>query len=1018
MGKAQVPGAKKASGGSALKRLKSTLKDAGVIGKHQKISKRKSQTQRAAALAERKDARTIVRKLDVKARTNNPFELKINRQKHEILGRKVKGSVGRPGAVRKKGEEQRKKTLAVELDRKNKETAFVDRRFGENDPNMSIEDKMMQRFMKEKSKRSDYGSLFNLEDEDELTHLGRSLADEDAFKDAGLRRVDNDDDSDSGQIDQNTVKYSHFGGFSEDEGEEGEDGRKKSKNEVMKEIIAKSKMHKRERQLQKEQDEDLADEVDAQLDDIRNIFTQDNPRGRPLTWPDEQKPAAAKMAIVASITDADANTPVSANPSKPAVERNQGEREDTYGDYDQFVRELARERRAKPTDRLKTDEELALDEVKRLEKLERDRQRRMQGLPTEDEEKAVKAAESKAAKDAARSRRAQADDLGDDDYVAAVDEMVADEDEKPLTYQNGKLLNDQIFMRKRKRGSDEESSSEEDEEGSEEGDTDDDDEGSDEDDESSELDEEDSRDARIALAASLVEDADSEADDDDEEDNEGNQSDGSDAAGSWVMVSGSEKEDDHSDEEEQGKAGRKVRFSDTSAPAKQPDPTAAKELPYTFEAPGSHDDFLAYALGRTSEEQATIVQRLRVLYHVKLGGENRKKLQILLDVLYEHVQYLVSQSPPDLWSIDAISFHIIELSHQFPEQATDYFVTTLTDMHKRLQRELAGNTKRSGGMSSGDIVTLKCIGRIFSTSDLVHPVLTPAMLLMGEWLAFKPIKAVRDAAIGLILCEMLLEFQALSKRLVPEVVNYLSVLLALMLPISEEPIANSPVAPILNPGFDDIRISKWNREPMNLSLSQVLDSSEKVSSLDEKELKISLLHTVLRLLARIAKLYRELPSYGEIISPFLPVLRVISNEKLHPRLAETLTSLLSDLEASINTATLKRRPLLLQKFAPVAIQTYVPKFSTHYSVDRKARDPDKERNDKKKLAHEYKKEFKGAVRELRRDAAFVNRKRLEETKRKDVEYKKKMDKVMGHLAQQEGAMRGYERQMKKAKGKR
>lgn len=40
-----------------------------------------------------------------------------------------------------------------------------------------------------------------------------------------------------------------------------------------------------------------------------------------------------------------------------------------------------------------------------------------------------------------------------------------------------------------------------------------------------------------------------------------------------------------------------------------------------------------------------------------------------------------------------------------------------------------------------------------------------------------------------------------------------------------------------------------------------------------------------------------------------------------------------------------------------------------------------------------------------------------ERKQKDAEYKKKMDKIMGQLASQEGAMRGYEREKKKSKRK-
>ena len=70
-----------------------------------------------------------------------------------------------------------------------------------------------------------------------------------------------------------------------------------------------------------------------------------------------------------------------------------------------------------------------------------------------------------------------------------------------------------------------------------------------------------------------------------------------------------------------------------------------------------------------------------------------------------------------------------------------------------------------------------------------------------------------------------------------------------------------------------------------------------------------------------------------------------------------------------------------------------------------------------KLKFQHKKEMKGAIRELRRDADFISREKLKETKSKDAEYKKKMDKIMGQLTAQEGAMRGYEKEKKKSRKK-
>jgi nucleolar protein 14 len=52
---------------------------------------------------------------------------------------------------------------------------------------------MLQRFTTERQ-RAAKGSLFNLDDEDELTHYGQSLSKLDDFDDAGIVLDDDDDD--------------------------------------------------------------------------------------------------------------------------------------------------------------------------------------------------------------------------------------------------------------------------------------------------------------------------------------------------------------------------------------------------------------------------------------------------------------------------------------------------------------------------------------------------------------------------------------------------------------------------------------------------------------------------------------------------------------------------------------------------------------------------------------------------------------------------------------------------------
>jgi nucleolar protein 14 len=81
----------------------------------------------------------------------------------------------------------------------NRENLFRDRRFGENDQSMTVEEKMLQRFVTEKKSRFEKSSLFSLgnDGEEELTHFGQSLSSMTDLADHDPRL-----DSDSDDLDQ------------------------------------------------------------------------------------------------------------------------------------------------------------------------------------------------------------------------------------------------------------------------------------------------------------------------------------------------------------------------------------------------------------------------------------------------------------------------------------------------------------------------------------------------------------------------------------------------------------------------------------------------------------------------------------------------------------------------------------------------------------------------------------------------------------------------------------------------
>ncbi|KAF2187769.1 Nop14-like protein [Zopfia rhizophila CBS 207.26] len=357
---------------SQLKRLKASLREQGIT-RPQKSKKLKQKNQKNDNADERAKKNTAL--ADIREGLN-PFEFKApaRPKKFDYVtnrpqdGKKV---LGRPGVTKSHGEETRKKTLLPEMNRRNKVGGILDRRIGENDPTMSLDDKMMARFTREQQRKKG-GNVFDLEeaeDEVELTHGGRSLR----FDEDGDAGEDYDAASVEGSIDRETRDYlrrKRRRNSNEDEGdgaetEDDQPERKKSKAEVMKEVIAKSKLHKYERQQQKEDDDDLREELDKDLPDVLAAL-----RGH-LSKPKSPDPEPHKEAP---------KNDFSINPERAALLAGKA-REEADREYDKRVRQMMYDQRSKPTERTKTDEEKAKEEADKLKELEEKRTRRMRGEP-------------------------------------------------------------------------------------------------------------------------------------------------------------------------------------------------------------------------------------------------------------------------------------------------------------------------------------------------------------------------------------------------------------------------------------------------------------------------------------------------------------------------------------------------------------------------------------------------------------------------------------------------------------
>ncbi|KAK4499155.1 hypothetical protein PRZ48_009667 [Zasmidium cellare] len=373
---------------SQLKRLKASLRDQGVTGP-QKSKKQKKQQSAGKTASDRVQRNAALQQI---RDSFNPFELRATNARPEkfksasakdaaVNGKgRYKEVLHRPGVSKSAGEEMRRATLLPEMHRRNKVGGLLDRRIGEGDVDITPEEKAVQRFAKEKERKAKGRSLFDLEGSDDeaggfgaaLTHGGRRIDDLAADDFGDEVSGGSDEEEDDGELLRKKRRRSDEEEEDENEGpadtEEQQPERKKTKKEVMEEVIAKSKMHKYERQKAKEDDDDLRMELDQGIGELMGLLQGVK---KPAQKEAEEMPANNSTGPVV-------------NPDRQrlldGLDRDKADKE-----YDVRLKELARDTRAKPSERSKTAEEKAAEEAERLRVLEEKRLKRMRGEDVEDD---------------------------------------------------------------------------------------------------------------------------------------------------------------------------------------------------------------------------------------------------------------------------------------------------------------------------------------------------------------------------------------------------------------------------------------------------------------------------------------------------------------------------------------------------------------------------------------------------------------------------------------------------------
>lgn len=931
-------------------------------------------------------------KKPVKA-AENPFDKFANpRKKHEVLNRKVKGEDRNVGRARGKAVESRKKRLLDDYKASKKSNTFTDRRFGEDDPSMSLEEKNFLRLQKETQHSSKkYSSIFNLDEDNEVLTHGGSVLGASNIQDSSWVDEDAQDDN----LNKDVVSSLHFGGgLVRKEGGDATSTEPKTRLEALQEVVMKSKLHKMEKKESKDHQEDERARLDREFEELLS--------GSVIKY----RPSKGEAGYDPALDDV----------KEGGVG---GKTDKVASDYDVALRTMAYEAKVQPADRTKCAEELAAEAREKLEEQEKARLSRMKGGPIKGVD-----AEEQGVIDAALEGEEDADTAGrrrkglTDDEDAFYTEYAVEKSKKQLK----KLAKEKA---KRARQEDEEESGSE-ESGSE-----------------SEDDWEEDEDA-VGGSGSEEEGSDEEGSDEESEDEYDREYKARLSARINAPKSKSKA------------AATAIKTKATATAPVADESGVNDKMPHKIECPTTLEGFdeLVERYVATTVDMNSLVERILVWNSVKLPGQqgasNRGPMHNFLDVLIRHFvrvgNALGSVSEHRGAGISGKNDHCSEtvesilsqldfLTKAIHQLTSDIDAVSVTLWRKTFKAQLVSVLAKklrdyaigvdvvSCFPSLGRLLLIKLMGQIFSVTDYSHALITPLVLFMCQCLTQCPVNTPLDVSSGLLMSSMLLDFTAETKRYIPEVTLFLRSVVSLFFTPAKAGFLHTARLSTFNTAAFG-----WLRQTLGASSASTADVKKlpwsffgvvesckfdvSCSPLDKNSLTLwsyGIYCTTLEQIAEIRRRYTDSVAFPEISCLLLEDMRVLrpQDSPVFPK------SLLVKHTEELNLMTQARHkcihggaatpiaptdespltpqrcpgrnPLQWRLAAKKAISTLVPRYDVNYSLQMKNPfDPNKEKAKAKTLTRQLKREQKAAMRELRRDADYVEQEKFAaDTKKKD-----------------------------------
>ncbi|KAJ5077680.1 nop14 [Anaeramoeba ignava] len=821
---------------------------------------RNKKTQRVSSKKSRK-------KNQEKELQSNPFNFRQKKQKFEIIGTKTEKSQNIP-QKREQSFKIREETLRKELQNQNKSNVFIDKRIGENDSKqIAKEDKVFLRFQQQRMKKFSKKNIYNLDDNEEkiqkkkpiLTHNGVDIMEiPNSILNQEIDKEKEDDENVYSFDDERIIDEFHFGRGSNNQ------NKKKSRKEVLHEIISKSKMYKNQHDQQKKEQKEERKMLDNEFDEI-----------------------------------------ISHGFLKPKRKHTlESTKNSQNNEFTSSMNELFFEKRIKPSNRSKTEEEITKEKKEKMKQKEKENQKRMlmdQEFSSEDEQEMEKQ------KNTSLNKKKKNTRITDDDI-----------------FDDFELLEEfrQHNLNENENGNENENLSE------------------------NELDEE------YQEKEDLINEFDLDPDFNIEEQYK-----------EFISIL-----------EKKGKEEEKTNFIQKTR----------------------------IKITNSNQNKRLKLQRLYqlVFYHFTqlCGALNISNANLLVNELFEITQIIPS----------FVVYHSKQELKKIQEKFTESLQQNVQILLSQNDSNHNDNQEKQNIINFPEIIDIfkfRLFSILFPVTDFRHPVITPTLLLINEILTKRPIITFQDVCSSLFLASIFYScYLKPSKRYSPELILFLKSLLKTSI---KENTKNSNsfqfnICPLWIRNDWLFLNQKEKLIPEKLKINILVENQE------TNQNKVNCLSIIAQILDELIDDWNLHPSFPEIFTEISQIISLsklsILNEKKSKKkkskkkksensLQFIYSSLLKKMNNQIEQKSITRSKLQIYNRKPAMIKSLNPKFNITFSLSKPKR--------LEALKKKVQTETRGAIRELRKDTAFLA---YEKEKNKQIEKEERNQKtkeIFSDLQQQQ-----------------